>query len=88
MRCACDRQIRSDDDPRLAPYARVGDAGWLRQQGLFVAEGRLVVERLIDAGRFGIDSIVLTPAARDALAARLAALETQCGCAARTSSTA
>jgi tRNA G18 (ribose-2'-O)-methylase SpoU len=61
----------SPDDPRLAPYARIGDAAWLRGQGLFVAEGRMVVFRLIEAGRFGIESILVTPAARRALAAPL-----------------
>ena len=34
--------IASSDDPRLEPYRHVGDAAWLRQENLFVAEGRLV----------------------------------------------
>ena len=55
-------------DPRVADYAHVGDPAWLRDHGLFVAEGRLVVERLIHSGRFRIRSILLTPAALDALA--------------------
>ena len=63
--------IDSDDDPRIALYARIGDAAWLRGQGLFVAEGRLVVERLIASGRFAIDSVLVTPAARRALGGRL-----------------
>jgi tRNA G18 (ribose-2'-O)-methylase SpoU len=63
--------IDSEDDPRLVPYSRVGDAAWLRDQGLFVVEGRLIVERLIAAGRCAIDSILVTPAARRALAGRL-----------------
>jgi tRNA G18 (ribose-2'-O)-methylase SpoU len=58
-------------DPRLATYAHVGDAAWLRRQGLFVAEGRLVVERMIDTGRFAIESILVTPAAKRALSGRL-----------------
>jgi tRNA G18 (ribose-2'-O)-methylase SpoU len=56
------------DDPRVADYARVGDAGWLREQGLFVAEGRLVVRRLLEDGRFDVASVLVTPAARAALA--------------------
>lgn len=51
------------DDPRIGAYARVGDHRWLRTRGLFVAEGRLVVERLIALGRFQIESVAVTPAA-------------------------
>jgi tRNA G18 (ribose-2'-O)-methylase SpoU len=56
------------DDPRVADYARVGDATWLREQGLFVAEGRLVVRRLLEDGRFQVASVLVTSAARAALA--------------------
>ena len=59
-------------DPRLAAYAHVGVPAWLRSHGLFVAEGRFVVRRLIEAARYDIASIVLSPAAlegmRDAIA--------------------
>lgn len=48
-------------------FAHVGDPAWLRAHNLFVAEGRLVVERVLAAGRFPIHSILLTPAARTAL---------------------
>lgn len=54
-------------DPALAPYAHVGDPGWLRREGLLVAEGRLVVERLLDLPRFSVVSVLVTPAALDAL---------------------
>ena len=37
------------DDPRISDYARVGDGAWLRDHGLFVAEGRLIVMRLLQA---------------------------------------
>lgn len=47
-------------DPRLGDYARVGDPAWLRERGLFVAEGRLVVRRLIEHRRFAVESILLT----------------------------
>ncbi|MBA3886034.1 MAG: RNA methyltransferase [Acidobacteria bacterium] len=56
------------DDPRVADYAHVGDAAWLRAHGLFVAEGRLVVRRLLAGGRFEVASVLVTPAARSALA--------------------
>jgi len=39
------------DDPRLSVYAQVGDHRWLTEQGLFVAEGRYVVQRLLEAER-------------------------------------
>jgi tRNA G18 (ribose-2'-O)-methylase SpoU len=67
-------RIDEPGDPRLADYAHVGDAVWLRDHGLFVAEGRLVVERLIEASRFAVRSVVLTPAAFDAMARPLAAV--------------
>jgi tRNA G18 (ribose-2'-O)-methylase SpoU len=40
----------------------VGDHRWLTAHGLFVAEGRLTVRRLLES-RFQIESILLTPAA-------------------------
>ncbi len=60
-------------DRRVAEYAHLGDPLWLRAHGLFIAEGRLVVERLVAAGRFRIRSLLVTPAASDALADRLPA---------------
>lgn len=59
------------DDPRVADYAHVGDAEWLRAHGLFVAEGRMVVRRLIEDARFDVASVLVTPAARAALAGLL-----------------
>jgi tRNA G18 (ribose-2'-O)-methylase SpoU len=67
--------IAGSDDPRVADYAHIGDPAWLRDHGLFVAEGRLVVERLILARRFRVRSLLLTAAAREKLAATLAAVE-------------
>jgi tRNA G18 (ribose-2'-O)-methylase SpoU len=59
--------IDRTDDPRLASYARVGDPAWLREHGLFVAEGRLVVRRLFELRRFEVESVLVTPAALAAL---------------------
>lgn len=59
------------DDPRLDSYRYVGDPQWLLEHGLFVAEGRLVVERLADLDRFDVDSVLMTPASARALAPRL-----------------
>ena len=58
------------DDPRVAEYRDIGDHDRLVARGLFVAEGRLVVERLID-DRFSIRSLLLNLAAFEALKPRL-----------------
>jgi len=44
--------INDAGDPRLADYRNVPDAELLRDRGVFVAEGRLVVRRLLTASRF------------------------------------
>lgn len=55
------------DEPRLADYAAIGDAGALVARGLFVAEGRLVVERLVHDRRFALHSLLLTETAAAAM---------------------
>lgn len=59
------QQVDALDDPRVAAYAEVGHHDRLRAAGLFVAEGRLVVRRLIEARRFAIESVLVAPAALD-----------------------
>ena len=54
--------IESLDDPRVADYRNVRDAD-LRAPGLFVAEGRLNVERLVRDSRHPVRSVFVTPAA-------------------------
>ena len=49
----------------------MADAVALERDGLFVAEGRLVVERLLEDGRFDVHSVAVTPAAAAALSATL-----------------
>ena len=68
------RAVDAPDDPRIAPYAKVGDHRWLVERELFVAEGRLLVERLLDARRFEIHSVLVTPPALAALRDRLESL--------------
>ena len=57
------------DDPRVAPYRWVADPRRLEVEGLFVAEGRLVVPRLLalssQPGRWAgaAHSVLLSPAA-------------------------
>ena len=63
--------IERADDPRICEYAHVGDHDWLRAHGLFVAEGRLVLRRLLESGRFPVHSILLTPAALQDLGAAI-----------------
>lgn len=60
--------VDSLDDPRVAGYRAVADPERLNQLGVFVAEGRLVVRRLIDLRHWAIQSILLTQAAADNLA--------------------
>ena len=60
-------KVANPNDPRIAAYGHVADARWLKTAGLFVAEGRLVVERLIACQRFRLHSILVTPAAFEAL---------------------
>jgi tRNA G18 (ribose-2'-O)-methylase SpoU len=67
-------QVHSLDDPRVSAYRHVGDHSWLRSRNLFVAEGRLVLLRLLAAG-LQIDSVLLSPAALEALRAALEPLK-------------
>ena len=54
------------DDPRLADYRGIRD-GRLRLEGLFVAEGRHVVSRLIERRRHTVRSVLVTAASKRAL---------------------
>lgn len=54
-------------DPRVAPYREARDGQLRGRAGLFLAEGRLVVRRLIEASRFRVHSLLLTPRALDDL---------------------
>ncbi len=67
--------IEAVDDARLDGYAHVGDERWLAARGCFVAEGRFVVERLLQTGRYELESLLLNPAAFAALAPALAVVE-------------
>ncbi len=59
-------RIESLDDPRVAAYRLIGDQDALLERNVFVAEGRLVVRRLIDLRQWPIESILLTtPAAEN-----------------------
>jgi tRNA G18 (ribose-2'-O)-methylase SpoU len=53
-------------------YRIVADHAALERAGLFVAEGRLVVERLLEDARYRVHSVLVTPAAAAAMGAVLA----------------
>ncbi len=61
--------IAIDDpaDARLEDYRNVPDAELIARRGIFVAEGRLVVARLIADSRFITRSVLVTDAARRAM---------------------
>jgi tRNA G18 (ribose-2'-O)-methylase SpoU len=59
------------DDPRLALYRVVRDPELLRSHGVFLAEGRLVVERLLGQTNYRARSVLVTPAALASLAPAL-----------------
>ena len=61
-------QVASLDDMRIAAYRHIAAPDQLLDLGLFVAEGRLVVRRLIDLQHWAIESILVTQPAADALA--------------------
>jgi tRNA G18 (ribose-2'-O)-methylase SpoU len=56
-------RIDSADDPRVAAYRGVRDGELLRSHGLFVAEGRYVVRRVVEDGRYRVQSMLVNDAA-------------------------
>jgi tRNA G18 (ribose-2'-O)-methylase SpoU len=62
-------RLDGPDDPRVADYRGVSEPVLLRERGLFVAEGRLVVRRLIEDRRWRIRSLLLSEAALESLGA-------------------
>jgi tRNA G18 (ribose-2'-O)-methylase SpoU len=61
--------IRIDDpaDARLEDYRNVPDPELIARRGVFVAEGRLVVARLLGDSRFRARSVLVTEAARQGM---------------------
>lgn len=70
--------VRDLDDPAVAEYRDIPDPGRLRRRGLFVAEGREVVRRLLRSHHLRTRSLLVTPTAlaslEDDLAGRASAL--------------
>ena len=64
--------VASVDDPRLDDFRNVSDPALLRDRGLFVAEGRLAVQRLL-ASRFRARALLVIESALAGLEQALAA---------------
>src|SRR6478735_4089326 len=60
-------RITSADDPRVLDYRAVREPDLVRRRGLFIAEGRLVVARLLALSRYTIRSILVSEAGLAAL---------------------
>ena len=60
-------RIRGLDDPRIADYRDIAEAELVRSRGLFVAEGRIIVRRLIEDRRYTLRSVLVSDAAYAAL---------------------
>jgi tRNA G18 (ribose-2'-O)-methylase SpoU len=65
------QRIDALEDPRVADYRHITDAAYLQARSLFVAEGRLVVTRLVALPQWTTHSILVTQAAADGLGATL-----------------
>jgi tRNA G18 (ribose-2'-O)-methylase SpoU len=63
------------NDLRIAEYAALADPELARAHGVFVAEGRLVVRRVLEDGRYAVRSVLLTAAAQQQLGGLLARLD-------------
>ena len=65
-------QVASIDDQRLAPYRDLPRSKQLRQSGLFVVEGRWLVERLLES-KFAVESLLVAKGHDDEIAAKIGA---------------
>jgi len=63
--------VASLDDPRVEAYRHLADPQYLASHGLFVAEGRLVLRRLVASPGWLTRSILVTQAALDSLGTAL-----------------
>ena len=59
--------VEDPADPRIASFRDARDGLLRRREGLFLAEGRLLVRRLLEASRFSVESLLVTPPALDDL---------------------
>jgi tRNA G18 (ribose-2'-O)-methylase SpoU len=68
-------RIDGAKDPRAAAYRDLRDADLLRERGLFAAEGRVIVRRVIEGGRYAMHSLLVNDAALRDLAPAIARLD-------------
>ena len=59
--------VEDPADPRIAGFRDARDGELRRREGLFLAEGRLLVRRLLGTSRFGVQALLVTPPALDDL---------------------
>jgi tRNA G18 (ribose-2'-O)-methylase SpoU len=69
-------RLASASDARVADYRHIAEADLVKSRRLFVAEGRLVVKRLIEDGH-QFRSVLVNPAAYRSLEAELSKLASQ-----------
>jgi tRNA G18 (ribose-2'-O)-methylase SpoU len=62
-------------DPRIAAYAQVRERDLVGRDGAFIAEGRVVLEKLIAAGRHDLRSVLVAESKLPGLADVLATLD-------------
>jgi tRNA G18 (ribose-2'-O)-methylase SpoU len=67
--------LAAASDAGIVEYAGVADPELARRNGMFVAEGRLIVRRVIEAGRYRVRSVLLSRAAHQQLADVLGQLD-------------
>lgn len=67
-------RILTPQDPRVIEYRGVSEPGLLRSRNLFVAEGRMILRRLIEDGRWTVRSVLVSDGARRDLEPTLAAI--------------
>lgn len=56
-------RIERADDPRIAGYRSMSDHELMRSLGRFIAEGRLVVRRVLEHGGYRVQSLLVNDAA-------------------------
>lgn len=66
--------VDDPDDPRLSDYTRMRERDLVGREGRFIAEGAVVLEKLIAAGRHPIRSVLLAEHRVDGIEARFAGL--------------
>ena len=67
-------RLEGPHDPRVADYRLVTEPQLVQARGFFVAEGRLIVRRLIEDGRHAFRSVLVSDAAFDSLEGLLSPL--------------